>query len=99
VSLSSGITVLDINTTPSPKSSLDLSTLAKGFPQLRHLKVTIPSGLDGSLNSLKHLISLAVTVARTRIRLHWLFSQIPPNILPWESAETLRHLTIEHRLL
>lgn len=64
LSLYRGITMLavDSNVELESPTPLDLSTIANGFPALKHLKVVGPSPPAGSLETLKHLESLEITL-------------------------------------
>jgi hypothetical protein len=92
---------VDRNIELESRTPLDLSTIANGFPALKHLKVVSPSPPAGSLKTLKHLESLEITLALQPDDpdMDFGLDESVLDILPRESAETLTSVTIGHGLL
>jgi hypothetical protein len=80
--------------------------IASGFPHLRYFQIAIPRfsiNTHGSLNSLKHLISLEITFAEKHpdlLRSIWeSTTETGANMLPWESVETFGSLKLKDSII
>jgi hypothetical protein len=100
------ITELAVNLRRSSPVSLNLDRISEWFPLLQYLKITLPQNVRGSLNALRHLISLEINKVAELDHypddLDHYRDECPDSdrgfgafLLPYESAETLSSLRMQ----